>query len=248
MATQLQLLRRKAKAAGVPVATLRKATSAAEIKTLISEANGSARKSTARKAVKKAVTVKKSRTAKKAPAAKSTVGKAKRPSTTPKARSNGKSGRNLISTVDFDKTKGWNPRSGSAPDKIMKALKKHKGNRAKAFETLLPDVWFFVGKTKRNGDKRTKAEAGLMLKYRISRTLFDFTIQTGQHKVSTNRIEYGTGPNATKPKRGRPAKKAAVEAPKRRGRPPGSKNRPKAQVQPVKRGRGRPKGSKNRPK
>jgi hypothetical protein len=246
MATEKRQLQLKAKAAGVSASAIRGASSVAELKALISSANGTVRKSTARKNVQKAVAVKKSRTAKKAPAAKSTRGKAKRPSTTPKARSNGKSGRNLIDSVDYNKTNGWNPRTGSPPDRIMKALKKFKGDREKAFDALLPDVWDFVGKVKRNGEKRTKQEAQDMLRYRISRTLFDFTIQTKQHKVSTNRIEYGTGPNA-KPKRGRPARKAAQTAPKRRGRPKGSKNKPKATAT-VKRGRGRPKGSKNKPK
>lgn len=241
-ATKLQTLRRKAKSAGVSAKDIRGASSEAELRALISDANGTPRKASAKKAVKKAVkrmAVKKSAT--KAPAAKSTKGKAKRLSTTP-TKKNGASGRNLIdSAVDFDKTKGWNPRAGSAPDRIMKALKKFKGNREKAFDSLLPDVWDFVGKVKRNGDKRTKTEAQEMLRYRISRTLFDFTVQTKQHKIASNRIAYGTGPHAKqKPKRGRPAK-AAVEAPKRRGRPPGTKNKAKA-----KRGPGRPKGSKNK--
>jgi hypothetical protein len=246
MATEKRQLQLKAKAAGVSASAIRGASSVAELKALIATANGTPRKSTARKAVKKAV-VKKSRSARKSPAAKSTRGKAKRTSTTSKvtARRNGASGRNLIDSVDYNKTKGWNPRTGSPPDKIMKALKKFKGNRDKAFESLLPDVWFFVGKTKRNGEKRTKQEAADMLRYRISRTLFDFVNQTKQHKTATNRIEYGTGPNA-KPKRGRPARKpakATATAPKRRGRPPGSKNKATA-----KRGPGRPKGSKNKPK
>lgn len=241
-ATKLQTLRRKAKSAGVSAKDIRGASSEAELKALISDANGTPRKASAKKAVKKAVkrmAVKKSAT--KAPAAKSTKGKAKRLSSTPKK--NGASGRNLIDSVDYDKTKGWNPRAGSAPDRIMKALKKYRGNREKAFQSLKADVWDFVGKVKRNGDKRTKAEAEAMLKYRISRTLFDFTVQTGQHKIASNRIEYGTGPHA-KPKRGRPARKpakATAEAPKRRGRPPGSKNKATA-----KRGPGRPKGSKNK--
>lgn len=240
-ATKLQTLRRKAKSAGVSAKDIRGASSEAELRALISDANGTPRKASAKKAVKKAVkrmAVKKSAT--KAPAAKSTKGKAKRLSTTP-TKKNGASGRNLIDSVDFDKTKGWNPRAGSAPDRIMKALKKFKGNREKAFDSLSPDVWDFVGKVKRNGDKRTKTEAQEMLRYRISRTLFDFTVQTKQHKIASNRIAYGTGPHAKqKPKRGRPAK-AAVEAPKRRGRPPGTKNKAKA-----KRGPGRPKGSKNK--
>lgn len=239
--TKLMTLRRKAKSAGVPASEIRKATTTADLESLISAANGKPRKASAKKAVKKAVkrtAVKKSAT--KAPAAKSTKGKAKRLSTTP-TKKNGASGRNLIDSVDYDKTNGWNPRVGSAPDRIMKALKKSRGNREKAFQSLKADVWDFVGKVKRNGERRTKSEAEAMLKYRISRTLFDFTVQTKQHKIASNRIEYGTGPHAKqKPKRGRPAK-ASVTAPKRRGRPPGSKNKATA-----KRGPGRPKGSKNK--
>jgi hypothetical protein len=234
MATQMQALRKEAKALGISAGDIRDASSVTELRTLIKNYNGKPTKSSAKKAVKKATataTVKKS--AKKAPAAKSTTGKAKRPSATPVAKKSGASGRNLITSVDFDKTKGWNPRTDSAPDRIMKALKKAKGNRTKAFEILLPDVWDFVGKTKRNGDKRTKDEAREMLKYRISRTLFDFVRQTKQHKIATNRIEYGSGPNANanakaKAKRGRPAKAQAAKATgRKRGRPKGSKNKTK---------------------
>ena len=226
MAT-LASLRTKAKNAGVPVSKVRKA-SADELRALIAQANGKPQKSKVRKAVKKGTVVKAS--AKKAPAAKSTKGKAKRPS------ANGNSGRNLIASVDFNQTDGWSPRAGPAPDRIIKALKKSKGNRDKAFDLLVGDVWDFVGKVTRNGEKRTKQEAHAVLMYRISRTLFDFAVQTGQHEISTNRIKYGTGPNAqkNKPKRGRPAK--AQAKPAKRGRPA------------KKRGPGRPKGSKNKAK
>jgi hypothetical protein len=234
MAT-LQTLRRKAIAAGVPVSKARKA-SAQELRDLIA-ANGKPRKASAVKAVRKATrksAVKKSAT-RRAPAAKSTQGKAKRPVST--AQRNGKSGRNIIESVNFSKTDGWNPRPGSPPDRIIKALKKAKGNREKAFDALVGDVWDFMGRTKRNGTKRTKAEAQAMLRYRIARTLFDFVIKTGQHKVSQNRIEYGTGENATTATKRKLAKSRA-KTPVKRG--PG---RPKG-----KRGPGRPKGSKNKPK
>jgi hypothetical protein len=266
MAT-LAALRKEAKAAGIPAKAIRLAGSAAELSALIAS-NGKPRKASAVKAVKaakksvvKKATVKSA--AKKAPAAKSTKGKAKRPSTTrPKA---GDTGRALIGDVDFNATGEWEPRKGSAPDRIIRALKKVRGNRDKAFDLLVPDLWDFMGKVKRNGQKRTKAEAHAMLKYRIARTLWDFCLKTNQHDKATNRIEYGTGPNA-KPKSKR-AKKAAVTTPKkrgrpkgsttkattgkRRGRPPGSKNVPKAKATAkatTGKRRGRPPGSKNKPK
>lgn len=229
MAT-LASLRTKAKNAGVPISKVRKA-SAEELKELISQANGKPQKASAVKAVKKSKAVKAS--AKKAPAAKSTTGKAKRPSTS-SAKSNGKMGRNLIEgSVDFNKTKNWEPRPQSGTGRIFSALKKAKGNRDKAFEALKGDVWDFVGKVKRNGDKRTKQEAYDVLRYRIHRTLFDFVVKTGQHKISKNRIEYGTGPNAQATKKAaRSAKRQTASA--KRGRPA------------KKRGPGRPKGSKNK--
>lgn len=221
----LPALRKEAKALGISIAKLREATSASELKALIAEAqDGKPRK--ARKAVRKATKASRSRTAttrkasaksrpaRKAPAAKSTTGKAKRPSTT-----SGKSGRNLLGSVDFNKTKGWSPRAGSAPDRIIKALKKARGNRESAFNALRADVWDFVGKVRRNGEKRTKAEAEAMLRYRISRTLFDFACQTGQHKVSTNRIQYGTGPHAQNGRKTRRKATAKAKPAAKRGRP-----------------------------
>lgn len=154
------------------------------------------------------------------------VAKAKPKVTKPVARkktSSDGSGRHLLGKINFNQTDGWNPRDGSAPDRIIKALKKAKGNRSAAFDALKKDVWDFVGKTKANGEKRDREDAFEMLRYRISRTLFDFAKQTGQHEVSTNRVKYGTGGTGkAKPKaakRGRPAKKAAVPAKAKRGRP-----------------------------
>ena len=129
----------------------------------------------------------------------------------------------MLSRINYSKTDGWNPREGSAPDRIVKALKKFKGDREKVFQHLKSDVWDFVGKQKRNGDKRTKDEALEMLNYRIARTDWQFGIATGQHEVATDRVEYGTGGTgqgtfkrgkgtSSKPskktgaKRGRPAK------------------------------------------
>jgi hypothetical protein len=228
MAT-LQALKKQAKAKGVSTAKLRNASSAAEVQALINDLNGKPRKAVAKKAVKKAVARKATRKAvKRAPAAKSTRGKAKRPA----AVKADQDGRNLIESVNFNATDGWNARSGSAPDRIIKALKKSRGNRESAYKLLIGDVWDFVGKVKRNGDKRTKQEAQAMLRYRIARTLWDFVIKTGQHDKATNRITYGTGPNASAKTKRKVTKaqtkpKAKATTGKRRGRPPGSKNKPK---------------------
>jgi hypothetical protein len=64
----------------------------------------------------------------------------------------------------------------------------------------------------------------------------------------------GHGPDedeAPAPKRrGRPpgTKSKTADAPKRRGRPPGTKNKPKADAEETPKRRGRPPGSKNKPK
>jgi len=107
--------------------------------------------------------------------------------------SNGNGGRNLLDNIDWTETEGWNPREGSAPDLILRALRKAKGNREKAFDALVGDLWNFVKKTDSNGRKRTKAEAEWQLRYRISRTAWDFAKRTGQHEPSTNRAVYGEG-------------------------------------------------------
>jgi hypothetical protein len=123
--------------------------------------------------------------------------------------------------VEYGDFEGWNPRAGSAPDRIIKALKKFRGDRAKVFDFLAPDVWDFVGKTKRNGDKRTKAEALDMLAYRISRTAWDFAMRTKQHDAADNRVKYGTGGTGQgvwKPAKARKAGSARKAAPARKTR------------------------------
>lgn len=160
-----------------------------------------------------------------APAKSGKAGTAKRRATaTTKKKSNGnsgyvpKGGRNLLDSIDFQVTDGWNPRAGSAPDRIIAAVRRSRGNRTKAFEILSADLWDFVGKEKRNGERRTKKEAEAMLRYRISRTLFDFAVQTGQHEVAKNRVQYGTG--GTGQGVWKPAKRqaAAKSAPSRASR------------------------------
>jgi hypothetical protein len=177
------------------------------------------------------------------PAAKSaTTGKAKRSTAD-------ESGRMMLGDVDFNVTDGWNAREGSPPDLIVKALRRFKGNRSKVFTHLLPNIWDFVGRKMQDSTKRSQASAETMLQYRISRTAWDFAMKTGQHEKSTNRAEYGTQgtyrkPGATgaarstakrsttrksTPQKAKPQKAAQkpAAAPKRRGRPPGSKNKPK---------------------
>jgi hypothetical protein len=154
-------------------------------------------------------------------------------------------GRNTIDNVDFRITDNWNPREGSAVETIWLALKKAKGDREKAFQALKPRVWEFVGKTKADNTKRPRNNepggAYHMLRYRISRTLFDFAIQTGQHESSKNREPYGSV-NGTKSK---PARKAAVKAAATKRTPA---RKPATKATTARRGPGRPKGSTNKPK
>lgn len=144
---------------------------------------------------------------KKSPAVKSTKvqGKAKRTSKV----SDDEAGRNVISSLDWNaESDFWNPREGGATERMFKVLKKAKGNIDKAFEAIVGEMFDFVGKKKRNGEKRTKAEAEAMLRYRLNRTKYEFATRTGQHESATNRIEYGSGNGKTaKPK-------AKVEKPK----------------------------------
>lgn len=210
MAKKLAELYREAKKAGHPASEIR-GKSASEIEALL--ANGGGTKPVAKKksAVKQAVAKKKATATKakttatkKVTAAKKTVAKA----TTKKSKTNGNGsgdGRHLLSKVNYSKDDGWNPREGSAPDRIIKSLKKNKGDRKKVFEALKSDVWDFVGKTKRNGEKRTKAEAADMLLYRIARTDWQFAVATGQHDIATKRADYGTagtGAGTWKPAKG----------------------------------------------
>jgi len=157
-----------------------------------------------------------------------------------KTNSNGDAGRFTLDGINWKETEGWNPRPGSPPDLIIKAVRKVANrngevDRERVFELLKSHArsWGRV--------KKSKADAETNLRYRISRVMWHFAIQTGQHQTSENRAEYGTagtGEGVFKRKRTTRTTttrtKAAQTAPKRRGRPPGSKNKPKA---PVRRGR-----------
>jgi hypothetical protein len=159
---------------------------------------------------------------------------------TPKKASVADPGRNLLGSINWSKTEGWNPRPDSAVDIMFEALKYFKGDRDKTYDYLVETYpgndlfeYGFVGKTKvrSGGARRTKKEIEDYLRYRIARTAWDFALKTGQHQKSENRKGY-TKPTPTK------RAVAVVEAvpettPKRRGRPPGSKNKPKAAVVPA---------------
>lgn len=128
-------------------------------------------------------------------------------------------GRYLLNGVDFSVTDGWNAREGSPPDRIVKLLRKHRGNRDKVYDALVDHVWDFVGKTKRDGTKRSKKDALAMLVYRISRTAWDYAMRTNQHAASENREQYGTagtGQGIWKPAKKRVAQKRS-QATKRGG-------------------------------
>lgn len=204
----LAVLRKQAKEMGIAASVIRNAATAEELQSIIDDHSDEKPK---KSPVKKKSVAKKSAVAKKAtaksnsktrsgakskPAASSrkNSGKAKR--TTTGTGTNGyvaKGGRNLLDGVDFTLTEGWNPREGSAPARIIAALKKAKGNREKAFDALSGSIWDFVGKKNARGEKRSKADAEAMLRYRISRTAWDFAMRTEQHQKAGNRVEYGTG-------------------------------------------------------
>lgn len=255
MAGSVGQLRKQAKEMGIPVAEIRGATSATELTSLIKQygKNGTGSRKVAKKAVKKSVAAKSTtkaakpqrRAAKSAPAKSRNSGKAKRQTTTRTSTYEPKGGRNLLDGVDFSDTDGWNPRVGSAPDRIVKLLRKYRGNRDKVFDALVGEIGDFVKPRRADGSKWTRDEREAMLRYRIARTAWDFALKTGQHEKAENRVEYGTGgtgqgiykpakkgnsrttarKSTSKPaaKRGRPATTTG----KKRGRPPGSKNKPK---------------------
>ena len=201
--TTLGQLRLSAKALGIPAPAIR-GLGSEELSALIAEklnGGGSTTKAPARKtrtapARKTTVARKTAASAKSKPAAKSTTGKAKRSTS---GTGNG-SGRHLLVDVDYNQTENWNAREGSAPDLIVKALRRFKGNRAKVFDALVPKIGTFVNPKDSQGRKRSKENAEEMLRYRISRTAWDFAMKTGQHEKSTDRVEYGSNA-ASKPAR-----------------------------------------------
>lgn len=213
MAT-LAELRKVAKAAGISASVIRGAETAKELQSIMSDAKSHSKsdtkKSGAKKsggavvAKKKSGSSKKSNSKPKAPAKKSgakpaakKAGSKKSNSKASVKKSNAKAssdGKNFLDGVDFSVTDGWNPREGSGPYRIVKLLKKFKGNRTKVFNAIVDagELWEFVEKKNSAGTKRSKDQAEAYLRYRISKTAWDFGVKTGQHKASNKRAEYGT--------------------------------------------------------
>jgi len=221
----LPALRSKAKDLGITPAEIRKANTADKLQALIMDAvmNGTTPKAPARKPAtpaRKARATTPARKTTRTPARKAAApAKPVRKAAAPVkkvAASNGDAGRHVLGSIDYSNIEGWNARPGSIPDQIVKSLRKHRGDRERVFNALLPDIWNFVGRKMADGSKRTKDSAEEMLKYRISRTAWDFAMKTGQHEKSTNRAEYGQGTrsNGSKPaaKKAAPARRTPAKA------------------------------------
>ena len=224
MAADILKLKKEAVAKGMPKDQARSANRAVLTAFLAKPVRKAApaKKATASAPVKKAP-VRKTTAATKAPARKPAAKKpvpAKAPATRKTAKrpatpSNGDAGRNRIDTLDYTVTDGWNPRAGSAVERIFRALKKYRGNVDKTFDALVGEISDFVGAKKQDGTKRTKQDRENMLRYRISRTKFDFAIKTMQHEIATERVPYGTGAYATTRAVKAPVKRTVKPAAKR---------------------------------
>jgi hypothetical protein len=254
-------LREQAKAAGIPAREIRSAESGAELRKMIREANGSgsrkARKSVVKKAVARKATPKRRGPGRPKGSKNKTTATATRKSTSRKSTSrkastsNGNGGRFLLGKINWSKRGNWNPREGSVPDQIVKALKKAKGNRESAYKALRKSLTELVPVRTRDGRKRNVGEREDYLRYLISRNAWAFALATEQHETAPNRVEYGTGGTGAgifKPARKKSTTRKATgtrkSAKRGPGRPKGSKNAPKATAKR----RGRPPGSKNKPK
>jgi len=244
MATTGQL-RAKAKALGVSPAAIRKATTVEDLNALILDAvmnGGSTTKAPAKRTAakkttpaRKATTRKPGRPAKAKPAPRPVAKKSTRTTTTPSRNGNGDAGRIELGDVDFSETDGWNAREGSAPARIIASLRKFRGDRAKVFTALRPNIWDFVGRKLQDGSKRTLASAEDMLRYRISRTAWDFAMKTGQHSKATNRAEYGQGTRKNTPRKARtaPATRKATRTPAKAQKATQSRTRTTAKRTPT---------------
>jgi len=217
--------------------TVRKASAARKVRK--ATARGTQRKTAAGRTVstrkaagrKKAAPAARTTARRKAAPAKSQRGAQAKRQSTARRTNHGDSGRNRLDRIDYSYTEGWNPREGSPPDRIIKALKRFRGDRDKVFAFLVPHVWDFVSRNYRDGSKRTKAEAENHLAWRIARTDWEFAIRTGQHEASKNRVEYGTGGTGNgnyKPTRRKAAPAKRKAAPARKKAAPAARNSRKA--------------------
>ena len=229
---RLSELRKQAKALGIPAPVILKATTVSALERIISDHETHDRPRKKSRAVKKASTRttarKKSTTRTTRKPARKASGNSGRKASTPaksrgaqakRSKNSNDSGRNLLDSIDYSlgEEDGWNPRAGSAPDRIIKALKKRRGNREKVFEDLKADVYDFVDRFNAKKDRRPRAAAEDMLRYRISRTAWDYAMRTGQHEPATNRAEYntaGTGAGTFVPASERNKKRGARKAAK----------------------------------
>jgi len=266
---RLSELRKQAKEMGISPAVLRRATTAAELERAISDekAHSRPRKKSGGRPVKKSsrtTTARKKSTTRTSTTRKASGRKASTPAKSNRAtkakrssNSNGDAGRFTLERVNFKKKDGWNPREGSPPDLIIKSLAKHKGDRTAVFNELKKKVWTFVDiRTRNKRDRKSLEDAYAMLRYRISRTAWDFAMRTGQHEPSSNRVRYGDGDTGTgvfkragSRKASKPAAKKTTRKPARK---PASRQRPAQRrtgvkvVATRKRGRGRPKAGSRR--
>lgn len=220
-------LRSMAKVAGIPAAEIRKARTAPALQELIAAAmnpNGASTKRTATKtttrkpAARTTTRTPAKATATRKPATRTAVKKTTAKAPARKASTNGDAGRIELGTIDWNQTDGWNARPDSVPALIVATLKRFKGDREKVYNALKDDVFKkkIVGRTMADGSKRTLQSAQDMLRYRISRTAWDFAMKTGQHESATNRAEYGSLSNGVKPKAGRPKATTTRKAPARK--------------------------------
>jgi hypothetical protein len=177
----------------------------------------------------------------------------------------------LSDRINWDKN--FDFREGTTQNYILAQIRKVAAKtkdtaeiREKVFDRLVDKIGDRDELTfqNRSTGKPWKGEAAEnRLKYYISRTMFDYAVNTGQHEGSgdsaASQPRNGNGASTKKTaKRGRPRKVVEDdddddddddedEAPRRRGRPKGSKNKKntKAKTTTGKK-RGRPPGSKNK--
>ena len=240
MAESVIQMRRRAVKQGIDGA---RGMSPDELRAALNGAGSSSKRKVVRKKVSKKVTKPAAKATKKnvrKATRKPAAAKQTRKPATRASNSNGDGGRNMIGRVNFSNTEGWNPREGGSRHTIWLALKKAKGDRDKAYNALLSSINDHVPARKGDGSKRTKAEKQAYLRYQVNRVLFDFVTKTGQHEISSNRVEYGTGGT------GAGVFKRAKGAKQSTRKPAKAQKRSQSRTKPAAKKRGRPKGSKNR--